>query len=129
MDKLKHWLLVHPGTVWLILTIGAPSIGFMPWLFCNKKTETPQPKVQKVESWASDRYHFVRMRSMTDEVYTMICDRHTGIESLLAKAYRYPSQDSRDGGNITSMTSVYMGFNPDCLGRDIQAYDRRGRLH
>lgn len=84
---------------------------------------TNRPEPGKVPSWDSHRYHFVTMVSYTDEKYTMICDRHSGNESLLAKAYK----GSGDPRYITTMTQISMGYNPDCLNRDIAKYDRRGR--
>lgn len=88
-----------------------------------------QPPVEKpkstVEPWASNRYHFVNMRSMTEETYTMICDRHTGYESLLAKGYQRNHKTGQD--TLISMAQVSMGFSPDCLNRDVNAYMNRKR--
>lgn len=119
MIKLAIWCV---GLVLLVISV----VGMVA-LTRTQKPAAPIDTKKKVHSWSGDRYHFVNMRSTTDEVYTMICDRFTGIESLLAKAYRYPRKDSRDGGSISTMTSIHMGFNPDCLNRDIWAYETRGR--
>lgn len=83
-------------------------------------TNRPGP-IKQVPSWDSHRYHFVTMVSYTDEKYTMICDRHTGNESLLAKVYK----GSGDDRYITTMTQINMRYNPDCLNRDIAKYNRR----
>lgn len=93
-------------------------------IIANHKKDEPIAK-PAVDAWSSSRYHFVQMLSMTEERYTMICDRHTGMESLLAKGYK---RDRKTGDEVLiAMAQVGMGFNPNCLGRDIQAYQRRGR--
>lgn len=121
--KLTIWITFPRAFITLAVLIAIALM--LPYLLCAKAEPKPAP-VKKVESWSSSRYHFVTMWSDTDEQYTMICDRHTGIESLLAKAYRYPKLYSRSGGVITAMAPIHMGFNPDCLNRDIYTYDRRG---
>lgn len=108
----------------MLMLILISALGAAGLIYLNLKTRV-EPKVKpKVESWAHNRYHFVNMRSMTDEVYTMICDRHTGMESLLAKGYKRV-EGGRD--QIITMAQVGMGFNEDCLGRDVQACMNRGR--